>query len=53
VASLRVPNESIGAAALIRLINRLEHPSSPKRKILVETEFFEGATLAPPPGTFA
>jgi LacI family transcriptional regulator len=49
VASLRVPNEAIGAAALIRLINRLEHPSSPKRKILVETEFFEGETLAPPP----
>ena len=53
VASLRVPNEAIGAAALIRLINRLEHPSSPKRKILVETEFFEGATLARPPAVMA
>ncbi len=47
--SLRVPHEHIGASALTRLINRLEHPSSPRRKILVEAEPVQGDTIAAPP----
>lgn len=47
--SMRVPHEHIGASALTRLINRLERPSAPRRKILVEAEPVEGETIAPPP----
>jgi LacI family transcriptional regulator len=49
VTSQAVPNEAIGAAALTRLLNRLENPDSPQRKVLVETRFIAGATIAPPP----
>jgi DNA-binding LacI/PurR family transcriptional regulator len=49
VTSLRVPSEAIGVAAIARLMNRIKHPKVPKRKILVETEFIEGTTIAPPP----
>jgi DNA-binding LacI/PurR family transcriptional regulator len=48
VTSLRVPNETIGSAALVRLLNRIQHPRSHQRKILVETQFVEGATIAKP-----
>jgi LacI family transcriptional regulator len=48
VTSLRVPNETIGSAALARLINRIEHPKAHQRKILVETQFVAGATIAAP-----
>lgn len=48
-ASMRVPHEQIGSSALTRLINRIEHPSSPRRKILVEAELVPGETIAPPP----
>jgi len=41
--------EAIGTAAVARLINRIDHPKVPQRKILVETELIEGATVAPPP----
>lgn len=46
--SMRVPHEHIGASALTRLINRLERPSAPRRKILVESELVTGSTIAPP-----
>jgi LacI family transcriptional regulator len=49
VTSQRVPNETIGSAALARLLNRIQHPKSHQRKILVETQFVEGATIAKPP----
>jgi LacI family transcriptional regulator len=49
VTTLRVACEAIGVAAVARLINRINHPKVPKRKILVETEFIEGSTIAPPP----
>ena len=45
----RVPNQAIGAAAVVRLINRVNHPNAERRKILVDTEFIEGATIGPPP----
>ena len=50
LATLRVPNEDIGASCVARLIGRLLDPSSAHRKILVETEYVPGATIAPPPG---
>jgi LacI family transcriptional regulator len=46
--SMRVPHEQIGSSALNRVINRIEHPSSPRRKILVEAEFVQGETIAAP-----
>jgi DNA-binding LacI/PurR family transcriptional regulator len=49
VTSLKVPSEAIGFAALARLINRIKHPKVPKRKILVETEFVAGTTIARAP----
>jgi LacI family transcriptional regulator len=49
VTSLKVPSEAIGFAAIARLINRIKHPKVPKRKILVETEYIEGTTIAPAP----
>jgi LacI family transcriptional regulator len=47
--SMRVPHEHIGSSALTRLVNRMQHPSSPRRKILVEAQLVEGQTIAPPP----
>ena len=44
--SMRVPHEHIGSSALTRLINRIEHPSSPRRKILVEAQLVLGDTIA-------
>jgi LacI family transcriptional regulator len=49
MTSLRVPNETIGGAALVRLLNRIQHPKAHQRKILVETQFVEGTTIAVPP----
>lgn len=49
VATLTVPNEDIGASAVARLGSRLLNSTSPLCKILVETAFVPGATLAPPP----
>jgi LacI family transcriptional regulator len=46
--SMRVPHEHIGASALTRLANRIQHPTSPRRKILVEAELVAGETIAPP-----
>lgn len=48
VTSLRVPNETIGTAALARLVNRIAHPKAHQRKVLVETQFLEGTTIAAP-----
>lgn len=48
LATLRAPNEDIGASAVARLISRLLDPSSAHRKILVETEFIDGRTTGKP-----
>lgn len=50
VTSMRVPHEQIGSAAVSRLVNRLQHPTAPRRKILVEAELVAGETIAPPAG---
>jgi len=47
--SLQVPHEEIGSSAASRLIDRILHPSSPRRKILVEPHLIEGTTVAAPP----
>jgi len=49
VTTQRVPNEAIGAAAIVRLVNRIRHPHAQRRKIFVDTEFVQGATIGPPP----
>lgn len=46
--SMRVPHEHIGSSALTRLVNRIQHPASPRRKILVEALLVEGKTIAAP-----
>lgn len=49
LATLRVPNEELGASTVARLVSRLLQPRSLPRKILVETTFVPGPTLAAPP----
>jgi LacI family transcriptional regulator len=46
--SMRVPHEHIGSSALTRLVNRIQHPQAPRRKILVEAQLVEGETIAAP-----
>lgn len=48
LTSMQVPHEHIGSSAITRLINRIEHPASPRRKILVESQLVAGTTIAPP-----
>jgi LacI family transcriptional regulator len=48
VTSMLVPNEDIGSSAVARLSSRMMHPSSPRRKILVEARLVEGETIAAP-----
>jgi LacI family transcriptional regulator len=45
---MRVPHEHIGASALSRLISRIQHPTSPRRKILVEAQLVTGQTAIAP-----
>lgn len=49
LASMRVPHEHIGSSAVARLLSRMMHPKSPRRKILVEAHGVDGETIAPPP----
>ncbi len=49
VTSMRVPHEHIGSSAVTRLINRIEHPAAPRRKILVEAQLTLGETVVAPP----
>lgn len=48
VTSMRVPHEQIGSAAVTRLVNRIQHPTAPRRKILVEAQYVAGETIAAP-----
>jgi LacI family transcriptional regulator len=48
ITSMRVPHEHIGSSALTRLVNRIQHPLAPRRKILVEAQLVEGETIASP-----
>lgn len=48
VTSMRVPHEQIGSAAVTRLVNRMQHPTAPRRKILVEAQYVAGQTIAAP-----
>jgi LacI family transcriptional regulator len=47
--SMRFPHEHIGSSALTRMVNRIMYPSSPQRKILIESQLIAGETVAPPP----
>jgi LacI family transcriptional regulator len=49
LTTLGVAHSDIGGSSVSRLLSRLLHPTSPRRKILVETNFIPGATIAPPP----
>ena len=49
VTSMRVPHEQIGSAAVTRLVNRMQHPTAPRRKILVEAQYVAGETITSPP----
>lgn len=49
LTSMKVPHEHLGASALTRLINRMEHTATERRKILVEAQLVPGQTIAPPP----
>jgi len=49
LTTLAVAHADIGASAVSRLLSRILHPTSPRRKILVETNLIEGSTIAAPP----
>jgi LacI family transcriptional regulator len=46
LATAAIPLEEVGAAAVRLLQWRLESPDAPRRRIVLETEFREGATVA-------
>jgi DNA-binding LacI/PurR family transcriptional regulator len=46
LTTVRVPNEDIGGAAVVRLLNRISRPHSVGTKILLNTQFVGGATTA-------
>jgi len=46
--TLSVAHADIGSSSVSRLPSRILHPTSPRRKILVETTLIEGATIAAP-----
>jgi DNA-binding LacI/PurR family transcriptional regulator len=48
VATIRVPHEEIGSAALGRLLYRMPRPHALSAKLLLRSEFVPGATIAPP-----
>lgn len=48
ITSLKVGHGDIGSSALARLMNRMQDPRAPRRKILVEASLIKGETLAPP-----
>ena len=50
LTTLGVAHADIGGSTVSRLLSRILHPTSPRRKILVETNLIEGQTIAPPPG---
>jgi len=47
--SMRVPHEHVGSSALTRMVNRIIYPSSPQRKIIVESQLVPGETTSAPP----
>jgi LacI family transcriptional regulator len=49
LTTFRVPFVDIGAAALVRLLNRLERPSLPPRQILFDCPDVPGQTVGPAP----
>ena len=48
LTTLGVAHADIGGSALSRLLSRILHPTSPRRKILVETHFIKGDTIDRP-----
>lgn len=49
VATIRVPHEELGAAALGRLLYRLPRPHALSANLLLRSELVRGETIAPPP----
>jgi LacI family transcriptional regulator len=47
IATVRVPYDEIGRSAFHQLMRRLDHPLAPRRHVLVDGEFVEGASVAP------
>jgi LacI family transcriptional regulator len=51
LATVKVPYWDMGIAAVGRLLNRVEHPSSPRRHILIAGQPVYGATTGIAPGS--
>jgi LacI family transcriptional regulator len=49
LTTVKVPYWDMGAAAVGRLLNRVEHPSAPRRHILIAGQPIFGATTGAPP----
>ena len=48
LTTMRVAYEEMGSAALTRLVDRILHPSAPRRHILIGARMVEGATASAP-----
>jgi LacI family transcriptional regulator len=48
LTTVRVPFADVGAAALDRLLDRIDHPLLPARQTALQCEFLDGETIAPP-----
>lgn len=48
LTTMRVAYEEMGSAALTRLVDRMLHPSAPRRHILIGARLIEGATAGAP-----
>lgn len=51
MATVRVPYDEIGRSAFHQLMRRIDHPLAPRRHVLVDGEFVEGMSIAPPRGS--
>jgi len=49
IDSVRINHEHLGRSALTRMVNRIIYPSTPQRKIIVESQLVPGETIAAPP----
>jgi LacI family transcriptional regulator len=48
LTTIRVPYVELGRSASHQLYRRLEHPSAPRRELVIDGDFIEGETVAAP-----
>jgi len=48
LTTVRVPYSEVGRSAFHQLLRRINQPAAPRRHVMVDGEFLEGAAVAPP-----